>query len=69
MILNPNSAAQHDSAIQSLIERTELPRDTVAELYRAELEAIQPEVRITQFLSLIVTRRVVHSLRERGLGH
>ena len=66
MIPNPNSTAQHESAIGALAERTQLPRETVAELYRTELEAMQPDVRITQFLSLIVTRRVVRTLREQG---
>lgn len=69
MIPPTDSTAQHESAIQSLVEKTELPRETVAEIYNAELEALEPEVRITQFLSLIVSRRVVRSLREHGARH
>lgn len=64
-----NPAAQHESAIQALMEQTELPRETIAEVYQAELAALQEGVRITQFLSLIVSRRVVKSLRERGQAH
>ncbi|MET0987084.1 MAG: DUF3562 domain-containing protein [Steroidobacteraceae bacterium] len=63
-----NSRTQHDSAIQSLAEQTALPRETVAALYEAELEAMKPEVRITQFLSLIVSRRVLNSLHLQELS-
>lgn len=64
-----NPRAQHESAIQRLVEETELPRETITEVYEAELEAMRSEVRITQFLSLIVARRVKQSLQERNLNH
>lgn len=67
MIPSPNNPrAQHDSAIQSLVEQTHLSREEIAELYEAELEALRPEVKITQYLSLIVSKRVVRWLKEQS---
>jgi Protein of unknown function (DUF3562) len=53
----------HESAIETLANETQMPRDVVANLYRAELSNLESGASIKQFLPLIVSRRVIQRLR------
>lgn len=62
MTPNPTPAV-HSSAIDTLAQETELPREVVAELYEEELSQLAPQASISQFLPLIVSRRVLSRLQ------
>jgi len=49
-------------AIQSLAEQSNTPAEVVEDLYRQELNELEP-ARVRQFLSVIASRRVRERLR------
>jgi hypothetical protein len=61
--------ALHESAIDSLVQETTLPKEAIVELYDAELATLEPQATITQFLPLIVSRRVKQWLRQHSRLH
>lgn len=69
MIPKHSVPALHESAIESLVQETTLPKEAIAELYDAELAALEPNATVKQFLPLIVSRRVREWIREHAQIH
>jgi hypothetical protein len=61
----PDEASHHRRAIEFLAEETRMPIDEVAQLYEDKRAALQVGARITGFLSILATRSVRESLRQR----
>jgi hypothetical protein len=58
-----NLAAADRRAIQALADKTRTAANVVEDLYRQELDQLEP-ARIRQFLPVIATRRVRYRLRQ-----
>ena len=50
--------ARHLSAIQSLSAKHQIPVDVIAELYTSEWNLLWKNARLTEYLSVFVSRRV-----------
>lgn len=57
---------QHQNAIQALSEHSRTSADLVKSLYWKELRRLAPSARITQYLPLVIGRRVRDILRLRS---
>jgi hypothetical protein len=55
---------QHLNAIQSLARDLEIPMGVVSELYESELVNLKQVVRIKDFLTVIVSRRVKETIKK-----
>jgi hypothetical protein len=63
MASNRNSVgSQREPAIRHLMEQTHQDRDTIEPIYDAEVEALERQAKINQFLSLIASKRVIQQL-------
>jgi hypothetical protein len=57
---------QRDSEIELLAKKSDIPLDTVAQIYRAEHAKLEQTARIKTFLPVLAHRRVKEILRSRG---
>jgi hypothetical protein len=57
-------AVHHENAIRALAEHSQASRNVIETLYWKELKKLEP-ARITQYLPLVVSRRVREALRQR----
>lgn len=60
------SVSRHSqaTAIEQIASVTGAPLDAVREIYDREIESLSSEARITQFVGVIATRRVLLKLRQ-----
>ena len=63
-LLTASDSNRHDVAKEALAEETHTSVDEVAKLYDEEFSTLAAEAKITQFLGVLVSRRVRLKLRD-----
>lgn len=58
------NAHSHRAIVEQIAQATSTPPEIVGDLYEREVESLQREARIGQFVGVIATRRVLLSLRQ-----
>jgi hypothetical protein len=61
----PRKSSTHERAIEALARESHVPIDQVAQLYEHELTGLKVGARITDFLTILTTRKVREILRQR----
>src|SRR4029434_10680384 len=61
----PRESARHERAIAALAQQSHVPFDHVAQLYERELAVLTARARITDFLTILMTRKVREISRQR----
>ena len=61
----PCESARHERAIAALAQQSHVPFDHVAQLHEGELAVLTVRARITDFLTILTTRKVREILRQR----
>ena len=61
----PRESAKHERAIAALAQQSHVLFDHVAQLYECELAVLTARARITDFLTILTTRKVREILRQR----
>lgn len=65
----PAARQKHRAIVEQIAQTTGAPLELVGDLYEREVQSLQREARIGQFVGVIATRRVLMNLRRQQQPH